>query len=94
MGVSEQGCACKEVDSEGALVAETDSCHNQSGFASLLFFVLFRAAPAARGSFQARGPIGAAAANLHPGLRQHRLLHPLSKARDQTRILTDAMLGS
>ena len=29
------------------------------------FFGLFRDAPAARGSFQARGPVGAIAASLH-----------------------------
>ena len=32
--------------------------------------------------------------NLYHGLWQHQILNPLGEARDQTRILTDAMLGS
>ena len=67
------------------------------------------AAPAAYGSSRARGQIGAAAASLHhsrrktgfelhlqpmPQLWQHWILNPLKEASDQTRILTDTMLGS
>ena len=32
--------------------------------------------------------------NLHHSLRQHWVLNPLSKARDQTRVLTDTVSGS
>ena len=32
--------------------------------------------------------------NLHCTLQQHRILNPLSQARDQTHILTETMLGS
>ena len=69
------------------------------------FFSLFRAAPMAFGSFQARGRIRTAAAslyhkatatrdpslvcNLHHSLRQRWVLNPLSKARDQTCIFVD-----
>ena len=67
-------------------------------------FFLFTAAPAAYGSSQARGPIGAAAAHryhshsnadlsricdLHHSLWQLWILNPLSMARDQTHILMD-----
>ena len=59
--------------------------------------VLFGAVPAAYGSSQARGPIGAATATrdpshvfkLHNSPRQHRILNPLLEARDRTRILMD-----
>ena len=68
------------------------------------FFCLFRAAPAAHGSSQARGLTGAVAAGVHQqpyttatamqdlsrvcdphhSSRQHRILNPLSRARDET----------
>ena len=48
------------------------------------FLFLFRAAPLAYGDSQARGPIGATAANLHHSSRQLQILNLLSKARDQT----------
>ena len=66
---------------------------------------LFRAAPAAYGSSQARGRIAAIAAglchshsnvglslicNLHPSLQQGHILNTLSEARDRTHILMDA----
>ena len=66
-------------------------------------FCLFRAAPTAYGSSQARGRIGATAAatatatpdqshvfTLHHGSQQRRFLNPLTKARDQTLVLKDA----
>ena len=53
-------------------------------FCSFFCFLLFRATPAAYGSSQARGQIGATAAHLHHSSWQHRILNPLSKARDQT----------
>ena len=67
------------------------------------FFLLFRAAPAAYGSAQARGQIGQLLAyatatatrdlsrvcDLYPSSWQHRILNPLSEARDQTHILMD-----
>ena len=72
-------------------------------FALVLFICLFfRATPAACGSSQARSPIGAAAAshttatalkNLsyiydsHHSSRPHRILNPLSEARDRTQNL-------
>ena len=74
----------------------------------LIFFFLFTAAPAAYGSSQAGSPTGAAAeasatataildpshiCNLHHSLQQCQILNPLSKARDQTHILTETMLG-
>ena len=67
------------------------------------------AAPAAFGSSRARSQTGDAAVayatatatpdlshicNLHHSLRQCWLLNPLKEARDQTRSLTDTMLGS
>ena len=66
----------------------------------MFYFLLFRAAPEAYGSSQARGLIGATAAglcqatetwdpshvcNLHDSSRQFRILNPLSEARDRTR---------
>ena len=69
------------------------------------FFFLFRAAPTAYGSSQARGPIGAAAAGLchshshprsepclrpTPQLTAPPDLHPLSEARGGTHVLMDA----
>ena len=63
---------------------------------------LFRAAPAAYKGSQARGLIGAAAASLYhsmgskphlrptPQLTATQDLNSLSKARDRTRVLTDA----
>ena len=53
------------------------------------FFLLFRAAPVAYGSSQAKSRIGAAAASLHHSSWQHQILNTLSEAGDQTRILTD-----
>ena len=50
---------------------------------------LFRAALAASGGSQARGWVGATAADLHHRSRQHRILNSLSEARDQTRIFMD-----
>ena len=65
------------------------------------------AAPAAYGGSQARAPLGAVAAgpapqpqptpdpsrvcDLHHGSRQRWILNPLSEARDQTRVLVDAI---
>ena len=68
------------------------------------FIFIFRAAPAAYGSSQVRGQIRAAAASLPhshsharseprlwptPQPQQHRILNPLSKGRDWTRVLMD-----
>ena len=68
------------------------------------FFFFFRAAPAACGSSQARGQIGAVTDSLHyshgnaeselcvkptPQLMASRILNLLSKAKDQTCILMD-----
>ena len=50
---------------------------------------LFRAAPAAYGGSQARGGIGAAAANLPHSSRQRRIHKPLNEAREPTLILKD-----
>ena len=69
------------------------------------YFCPFRATPVAYGSSQARDPVKAAAAglhlshsnarssricDLHQSSQQHRILNPLSEARDQTHILVDA----
>ena len=51
---------------------------------SLFSFLLFRATPATYGGSQARGRIGATAADLHHSSRQRRILNPLGEARDQT----------
>ena len=72
-------------------------------FFFFFFSFFFKAAPAAYGSFQARGRIGTAAAslchshcntgsepcvcNLHHSSLQGQILNPLSEAWDQTRIL-------
>ena len=68
------------------------------------FFCFFRALPAAHGGSQARNWIRAVAAGLYyshsntgcelclwptPQLAQHRILNPLSEARDQIRIIMD-----
>ena len=58
-------------------------------FVFLFSFFLFRAAPVAYGSHQARGPIGATAAGLRHSSWQCWILNPLSPARDQTCILMD-----
>ena len=74
-------------------------------FIYLFYFLLFRATPAAYGSSQAKGWIGAAATNLCYSLRnarfqphlqpiyhsswQHQILNPLSWSRDGTHILMD-----
>ena len=64
-------------------------------FIYLFYFLLFRATPAAYGSSQAKGWIGATAPGLHHShtlhhsSRQRRILNPLIEARDQTRILSD-----
>jgi len=55
----------------------------------LFYFLLLRAAPAAYGSSQARGPIRAAAASLHHSSQQCQIPDPLCEARDQACILTD-----
>ena len=68
-------------------------------------YCIFRAAPAAYGGYQARGPIRAAAAatamrdpsricDLHHSTRPCWIFNPLSEARAQTCILVDTMLGS
>ena len=62
----------------------------------LFCFILLRATPVARGSSQARDPVGAAAASLRPAMQdpsfvcylhcsswQHQMLNPLREARDQ-----------
>ena len=53
-------------------------------FFLLLCFLPFRAASAAYGSSQARGPIRVTAANLHHSSQQHWILVPLSEARNGT----------
>ena len=61
-------------------------------FFFFFFFCLFAiswAAPAAHGDSQARGRIRAVAAGLHHSSQQHRILNLLSKARNQTHVLTD-----
>ena len=55
-----------------------------------VLFCFFRATPTAHGGPQARGWIGAVAAGLYLSPRQHRVLNPLSKARDQNCILMNA----
>ena len=71
-------------------------------FFFLVFLSFFlRATPAAYGDSQARGPIGAVATGLHhshsntgpepclqptPQPQQHRILNPLSEARDRTQV--------
>ena len=52
------------------------------------FFFLFKPAPAAYGSSQARGQTGAAATGLHHSSRQCRILNPLIEARGRTHNLT------
>ena len=74
-----------------------------------MIFFLFLAAPAAYGSFWARGQIritatayatGAARTDsghicdLYHNLGQHQVLNPLSEARDQTCILAETMSSS
>ena len=51
------------------------------------YFLLFRAAPAAYGSFQAWGWVRATAAGLSHSSQQHWILNSLSKTRDLTHIL-------
>ena len=59
-------------------------------FLLLLFFVFLpflELLPVAYGGSQARGLTGAIATGLQHSSRQHRILNPMSKARDQTRNL-------
>ena len=72
-------------------------------FTLFIYFCLFKATPAAYGSSWARHQIGAAAADLchnhsntqilaksaHDSSWQSMILNPMSKAKDQTRILMD-----
>jgi len=75
----------------------------KKNFLFFLLFAFSRAAPVAYGGSQARGLIRAVAVSLHqshsnsgsqprlrptPQLMQHKILNPLSKARDRTRNLT------
>ena len=77
----------------------------QSALLLFFFFFLFRATPMAYGSSKSRGAVGAAAAghitatamlwdlshvcDLHHSSRQHWILNPLSKAKNQTQVLVD-----
>ena len=76
-------------------------------FILFYFFCLFRAAPKAYEGSQARGLIRAVAAglhhshsdvrsepvcDLHRSSRKHRILNPLSEARDRTHVLMDTSL--
>ena len=56
----------------------------------IFFFFLFRAAPTAYGSSQARRQIGAKVAGLHHSSQHRQILNPVSEARDQTHVLMDA----
>ena len=58
-----------------------------SFFLSLFFFFLFRVMCVAYRSSQARSRIGPAATGLHHSSWKHRILNPLSEARDPTFIL-------
>ena len=73
-------------------------CYHHLEILSKKIFFIFRATPVAYSSYQGRGQIGATATatpdlshicDLYHGLRQYQILNPLSKARDQTRILMD-----
>ena len=68
--------------------ANFQSCIIRHFFSFL--FCLFRATPMDYGGTQARGQMGAVAADLHLSSHQHQILKPLSKSWDQTCILTDA----
>ena len=61
--------------------------HMVSIFSFFVCLFVFRAAPTARGSFQARGQIGAVAAGLNHSSRQHRILKSPSDARDRACVL-------
>ena len=75
------------------------SCIGNYHFLFFSFFfppLFFRATPAAYGSSQARGQIGAIAMldlshvyDLPLSSQQYQILNPLSQARDQTRVLMD-----
>ena len=52
-----------------------------------IFFFFLRAAATTYGGSRARGRIGAIAAGLHHSSHPHRVLNPLSEARDRTHIL-------
>ena len=54
-----------------------------------IIFFLFRAAPAAYGSSQARGQIRTTADDLPHSSRQHQILNPVSEARHLTHIFMD-----
>ena len=56
-----------------------------------LFIYLFRVAPAAYGGSEARGQIRAVAASLRHSSQKRQILNPLSKVRNWTRILMDAI---
>ena len=56
---------------------------------AIIIICLFRAAPAAYGTSQARGLIRVVAAKPTPQPQQCRIFNPLSEAKDQTYVLMD-----
>ena len=78
------------VDAKGGEGGSGRDAERRSGLVDILFVCLFfRAAPAAYGSYQARGQIRATAASLYHSSQQGQILNPLRKARDQIRIRMD-----
>ena len=65
--------------------------HNRNSvlFYFILFHFILGAVPTTYESFQARGQIKIAAADLHHSSQEHQISHLLSEARDQTHILMD-----
>ena len=55
----------------------------------IFFSLSFLATPAAYGSSQASGQVGATATSLHHSSRQRHIPNPLSGAKDRTHILVD-----
>ena len=82
-------------------ILKIDWGHRRKQVYLFIYFCLFRAAPVACGSSQARGLIGTTAAatampdpspicDLHHSSWQHQILNPLSEARDRTSVLMDS----
>ena len=58
--------------------------YDNNFFCFFVFCLFLRATPSAYGGSQARGLIGAVAADLHHSSPKHRILNPLSEARNRT----------
>ena len=81
----------KHTEKSDKFIHQAELMYFLSPFAFLSFLFVFRAAPAAYASSQARGWIGAVAAGLHHSLSNAGSFDPLSETRDGTSVLVDTI---